>query len=358
MTQKYNGSSGLRVGDKTRPSHVSAVYQLEQKLGEGRSGVVFQGYNTADVDEDFSPEDVEHFAIKFFKEDLNERTAQMLRREVAIQRKIISPHLANVEDYSTDPEQLYIVMEYVPETLFGLFCRNVINQKVIMNLIRQASLLLRSLQDAGVVHLDFKPNNVGYQGEVVGKKVDLDDYEGGSIIALDYGLALLLPPDGHLTVSHGGTAKTLPYSAPEFVQVGEVNKTTDTYGMGKVLEWTLTGLLSQSVAEFRDNIISYHRVKPPQSLIEMYATMTASDSAGRPSPEELKSIANRVITDLETGTFLFGERSIQNASDPMDVRQIQSVRSSVDNPTSLELLSLEQESFGSLGSLELLPDLI
>ncbi len=344
-TMSSMGVSTLTVGRSTKPSHSGAVYKLTQKLGEGRNGVVFKGYNTGDTSDGFDPADTEPVAIKFLKCNQGGVAAQMLRREVALQAILKSPYLANVEDYLADPEQPYLVMEYVPETLFGLFRKKAINQKVIMNLIRQTPLLLKDFLNAGIVHLDLKPNNVGYQGGVIGEEVDLEDYDNGGIIALDYGLALLLPLNGGSIVRHTGTAQTLPYSAPEFVQNGEVNRTTDTYGIGRTLEWVLTGVLSESPAEFRENVISYHGEKPPQSLIEMYAAMTAPDMSGRPSPEELERIATPVVAELEERTILFSAKSIQKSPAPADERTYARADwSSVDEPTSSELRALEMIS--------------
>ncbi len=351
----------MDIGRTTKPSQCGAVYRLTQKIGEGKYGIVFKGYNIADTSEGLDPSEVEPLAIKFLKGDQKEIAARMLRREVALQAKLRSLHLANVEDYRTDAEQPYLVMEYVPETLFGLFCRNVINQEVIINLIRQTPCLLKDFLTAGVVHLDLKPNNIGYQGLNIGAEIGPDDFDDCSIIALDYGLALLLPPSGHGTIWHTGTAETLPYSAPEFVQIGEVNKSTDTYAMGKTMEWLLTGALSQSLYEFGENILSYHGVRPPQSLLDMHAAMTAPDPSARPSPEQLERIASLVAAELERKTtverepFLFGAKSIRQSLAPVHGEQYARDWSSADAPTSSDLRVLERELLGMVsgcGSLE------
>lgn len=131
------------------------------------------------------------------------------------------------------------------------------------------------------------------------------------------------------------------------------------YGMGKTLEWLLTGVLSRSPYEFGENVLSYHRVRPPPSLIDMYAAMTAPNPSARPSPEQLERIASQVVAELEQGTVLaggpvlFGAKSIQESLAPAGERRYARYWSSADEPTSSDLRALDEELPGMVSSLDL-----
>lgn len=83
---------------------------------------------------------------------------------------------------------------------------------------------LWSCHDAGLVHLDLKPRNVGVSA-------------ADRATLMDFGLARSRLAAGR----HKLPAGTLPYSAPELVRVGDVGPHTDVWGWGLLAHILLAG---------------------------------------------------------------------------------------------------------------------
>jgi len=144
-------------------------YVLVSRLGAGGMGVVFAAYD---------PELDRRIAIKFLHPELGSREAsERLLREAQTMAKLSHPNVVIVHDVGTFEGHVYIAMEYVAgKTLQQWTSAATRTWSEVVDVMRRAGEGLAAAHDKGIVHRDFKPDNV-----MVG-----DD---GSVRVMDFGLA-------------------------------------------------------------------------------------------------------------------------------------------------------------------------
>lgn len=134
-------------------------FKILRKLGEGGMGVVYAGY---DIDLD------RKVAIKLLR-SVDELSTQRLRREAQALAKFSHPNITRVYEVGTWEGQLYIVMEYVEGQTLSRWCAAAErSSEEILQVLAQAGEGLLAAHRAGLVHRDFKPDNmmVGADGRV------------------------------------------------------------------------------------------------------------------------------------------------------------------------------------------------
>ena len=203
-------------------------YLIEELIGEGGMGRVYRAVHH---------ELPRHFAIKVLFGELAalSEMRQRFRMEAESAARLDHPNLVPVVDVGeTEEGLLYLAMEYVA----GQNLADIIASEGPLEPIRAASLarrLCRGLQHAherGMVHRDFKPDNV--------LVVEEDGIEVPRIA--DFGLAVLVQDaggGGRLT-RKGETMGTPPYMSPEQLAAGKVDARSDLYSLGVVLYEMLT----------------------------------------------------------------------------------------------------------------------
>ena len=147
-------------------------YLVIERLGAGAMGVVLAAYD---------PELDRKLAIKLIRPGREQEhdQARMLREAQAM-AKVAHPNVIAVYDVGAFADQVYIAMELVPGRSLGdLLDASPVEQREvdeILGLFVQAGRGLAAAHEVGLVHRDFKPDNV-----LVG-----DD---GRVRVLDFGLA-------------------------------------------------------------------------------------------------------------------------------------------------------------------------
>ncbi|MEV6007863.1 protein kinase [Streptomyces sp. NPDC051976] len=192
-------------------------YLDEAELGTGASGRVVRARHTATG---------RAVAIKYLAERLRADRGfrAVFRSEAQLLSELRSPHVVRMYEYVEDTAGVAIVMELVE----GIPLRAVLEQQGAIApeaalLVLKGSLLgLAAAHDAGMVHRDYKPDNV------------LVTAEGASML-VDFGIA----------VRSGSTpdaAGTPSYMAPEQWRGSVATPATDVYAATATFFESLTGM--------------------------------------------------------------------------------------------------------------------
>ena len=164
-------------------------------------------------------------AIKYLRADLlsDSRFAEMFRGEAAVLASMDDPHVVRLYEYIESPSGAAIVMELVE----GVSLRQILERQggttpEAALVVLQGSLLgLAAAHARGVVHRDYKPDNV------------LVDGDGASKLT-DFGIAARA---GDRSVSGG----TLAYAPPEQFAGGSASPAGDVYAATATFFECLTG---------------------------------------------------------------------------------------------------------------------
>ena len=160
------------------------------------------------------------------------------RREINLARKITHPNVCRVYDLGLDPSPRGWVTFLTMELLAGETLRRRIQRVGAMStanalpIVEQLAAALAAAHAHGVVHRDFKSDNV----------ILVEADAGDRAVVTDFGLARSAEVSGLTTAS--GTLKGTPaYMAPEQVTGGAIGPWTDIYALGIVLYEMVTAEL-------------------------------------------------------------------------------------------------------------------
>ncbi|HEY0251930.1 MAG TPA: serine/threonine-protein kinase, partial [Kofleriaceae bacterium] len=172
------------LADRAKPRRIGR-YELVRELGSGGMGVVYAAYD---------PELDRTVAIKLLDAVAQDRS----RREAQAMAQLAHPNVVRVYDVGETEGHIYIAMELIDGETLGAWQRAAQHPAArILAHYREAGRGLAAAHAAGIVHRDFKPDNV-----LLGP--------AGAIVA-DFGLAL----DREKPDPHGTVAGTPLYMAPE-----------------------------------------------------------------------------------------------------------------------------------------------
>ena len=200
------GSRGTLVA--TQVGQRVGRFVVERELGAGAMGVVLLAHD---------PDLGRPVAIKLLRSDGDDARAR-LRREAQAVAKLQHPNVIAVHEVGTHGDQVYVVMEFVDGgTLRDWVKAQPRAWEEILAVYRQAGQGLIAAHQAGLVHRDFKPDNV-----LIGRdgRVRVTDF---GIVGVSGGAAETTLPDastppgdvsGRLTET-GAIVGTPAYMPPE-----------------------------------------------------------------------------------------------------------------------------------------------
>jgi serine/threonine protein kinase len=210
---------------ETEPKLLSGRYRIEGLLGEGASSVVWKAVDLTSGS---------MVAVKELKRRVDGSFAHSpvrFQAEARILRDLDDPHVVSVLDVGEDDAGTpFFVMEYLgSETLATLLARTPrLSPEATLALLLPLGRALERLHAQGIVHRDFKPQNVAI--------LEIDGATSGKI--LDFGIAKV----GGLTLTISGTTLGTPaYMAPEQALGTEVGPPCDIWSFGVVLYECLSG---------------------------------------------------------------------------------------------------------------------
>jgi tetratricopeptide (TPR) repeat protein/predicted Ser/Thr protein kinase len=129
-------------------------YHVLREIGRGAMGIVLRAYD---------PELARPVALKLLRGDsLDAADRELLRREARALAKLRHPNVVSVYDAFTEGESFYIAMELVEGETLRAFAKaaGTEGMRQVLNACVAAGRGLAAAHDAGIVHRDFKPENV------------------------------------------------------------------------------------------------------------------------------------------------------------------------------------------------------
>ena len=212
-------------------SVIASKYLVEARLGVGGMGSVFLAKHL---------ELGRHFAIKVLHPSLVEDATVIarFRREAELAGRLRHDNVVSVVDLGVTPRnEHYLVMEYAPgTTLAELLEPGPMPEARVFEIARQLCDGLQHAHDAGLIHRDFKPDNVIVETLVDGREVAR---------IVDFGVAILRDNardvDNSRLTTKGIVVGTPRYMAPEQARGGAVDHRADLFSLGLLLYELLAG---------------------------------------------------------------------------------------------------------------------
>lgn len=197
---------------------------LEERLGKGGMGQVYKARDLRKVE---AQDDNPWVAIKFLGEEFSRHPKALisLQREAKKSQQLAHPNVLTVYDFDRDGDRVYMTMELLqgsPLPGWNSINYNEGKAPTAETLVEEMAAGLAYAHKFGVVHSDFKPDNVF---------VTLD----GRVKILDFGIARIMDSAVEKDSFDAGElgALTLRYASLEMLQGGaEPHPADDVYALG------------------------------------------------------------------------------------------------------------------------------
>ena len=248
------------LGVPHEPLRIGRFVVLE-RLGAGGMGIVYAA---------FDPQLDRRVAIKllFARDSLKSEQARLVGEAKAM-AKLAHPHVVHVYEVGAHRGQLFVAMEHVRGRTLFEWCHDAPRTTAeVLRVCMQAGEGLAAAHAAGIVHRDFKPDNV-----IVG-----DERGGPRARVLDFGLAraIVEPTESDLedasieitVAATGGTgarAGTPGYAAPEQLRGEAADPGTDQFSFCATVWEALTGALPFAPAELLAAVQRGKLESPPRT---------------------------------------------------------------------------------------------
>lgn len=245
-------------------------YVLRRVIGKGGMGVVYEAVD---------PELHRVVALKVLRSDLGADPRRLLGEAQAM-AKLAHPNVVTIHDVGRTPapeERVFIVMALVQ----GVSLRHWLAREPrvladILDAFEQASEGLAAAHAAGLVHRDFKPENVFVAND-------------GRVLVGDFGLAMSLDLESETATAEG----SLAYMAPEQRRGEKVDARSDQYSFCLALEESLRSL--PAVPRWLAKLVARGTSAEPEARFESMSAITLALRAGRQGARGRKRLALAVL---------------------------------------------------------------
>jgi eukaryotic-like serine/threonine-protein kinase len=253
-------------------------YEVVRTLGVGGMGIVYEAHD---------PHLARRVALKVMRADhtMSDAQARALR-EARAMAQVSHPNVVTVHDVGVVDRQIFIAMEYVDGSTLKAFMRMQPPWRLVLDHLLQAGEGLAAAHDAGLVHRDFKPDNV-----LLGKD--------GRVRVTDFGLARLAsaPHDDETPRAHRKAEDVLTTLTRTNLFVG-----TPAYMAPEQFAGTMADPRSD---QFAFSVVLYEAIYGTRpfkgsNLRELTANALAGDaSAAAPKKDEPAALRAALLKGLE-----------------------------------------------------------
>ncbi len=259
---------------------VGGRYRVVSKLGEGGMGQVYLAEHVRMKRKS---------AIKIMRPALvgDAEALQRFTREAENASKISHPNVASIFDFGeTDEGLVYLAMEFVDgEALAATLKREVALHPVVgADIIGQAADALQAAHDLGILHRDFKPDNL-----MLTKRTD-----GTFVVKLvDFGIARTMDRGTQQVTRTGFAVGTPEFMSPEQLSGDVLDGRSDQYSLALVAFIALTGHDAFANSSSKESLIARLTSRPrrldevrddldwPNSLQDVFDKALAPDPVDR-----------------------------------------------------------------------------
>jgi tRNA A-37 threonylcarbamoyl transferase component Bud32 len=214
----------LASGGACRPGEtLSGRYRIVRFIARGASGAVYEA-------DDLVVGTPVALKVLHPERATSSTAIERLHRELALARRITHRNVCRLHDVGEDAGRIFLTMELLDgETLAERIARGPINVTELDMIAEQLVAALGAAHAEGVVHRDFKPQNV----------ILVD----ARVVVTDFGLARSTVDEDDVMSLTADTAMigTPAYMAPEQVEGRDATAASDVYALGVVLFELATG---------------------------------------------------------------------------------------------------------------------
>jgi len=196
-------------------------YETLDVLGKGGMGLVYKAYDAVVQRE---------VALKTLRESPSKLALDLFRKECSVLASMSHPNIVEIFDIGEFNEdgavKPYFVMPLLPGVTLEHLIRTSSQRLTVersVEIIVQTCRGLHAAHERGLVHRDLKPSNIF---------VMPDD----AVKIIDFGVAHMADTTNTMTVAGG----TLPYMAPEQLEMKPASPLSDIFSLGVVFYETLT----------------------------------------------------------------------------------------------------------------------
>ncbi|MBO3745203.1 transporter substrate-binding domain-containing protein [Streptosporangiaceae bacterium NEAU-GS5] len=255
----------LGPGDPTQ----LGPFTLRGRVGEGGQGVVYLG-----EDESGDRAAIKLLHVKFTGDAM---ARSRFARELRAAQRVASFCTARVIAADLDGDTPYIASEYIdgPSLRETVETSGPLSGSRLDRLAVGTATALTAIHEAGIVHRDFKPDNV------------LIAADGPRVV--DFGIARIIDSTGTITSRAVGTPA---YMAPEQISGDTVGPPTDVFAWGATIAYAATGKAAfggDSIAAVLNRILN-HDIDVsslPEPLRSVVQACVSKNPTARPTADQI-----------------------------------------------------------------------